>query len=244
MTTIEALQQSTVEGNVVKLPPVQLERNIYTAVKNAIEKIGGKWKGGKIQGFVFEQDPTELLKRISEGEVCDLKKEFQFYETPDALADKLVELAKIGDNDTLLEPSAGRGAIVKAIHRQFPIRTVCGYELMELNRTFLQKIEQFDLLGADFLKECSCQFDVIIANPPFTKNQDIEHILHMYKHLYPKGRLVSVASVHWQFATGKREMAFRAWLNTVNAQIIPIDKGTFKESGTMVESCIILIEKP
>lgn len=65
---IKVLQNAIVEGNVIKLPPVQLERNIYLEVKKSLESIGGKWKSGKVQGFVFEQDPTELLARIARGE--------------------------------------------------------------------------------------------------------------------------------------------------------------------------------
>lgn len=243
MNTIEILQQCTVDGNVVKLPSRQLERNEYLDVKKALELIGGKWKSGKVQGFVFTHDPAELLAQIATGEKRNLKKEFQFFETPASIADRLVELADINYNDTVLEPSAGQGAIVKAIHRAHPYRTVCGYELMAVNQTFLSEIERFELLGSDFLKECTCQFDVIIANPPFSKNQDIDHIYKMFEYLYPGGRLVSIASIHWQFAGGKKETAFHKWLEKNNAEILPLEKGAFQESGTMIESCIIVIQK-
>jgi hypothetical protein len=243
MDKMETLRQCTVEGTIVKLPPVQLERNIYLEVKKALELIGGKWKGGKTQGFVFEQDPADLLAQIAGGEDSNLKKEFQFFETPAALADRLVEFACISEDDSILEPSAGRGAIVNAIHRKFPLVTVCGYEIMELNRSFLAKLDRFSLLGSDFLAECQSHFDVMIANPPFAKNQDIDHIRHMEDMLWPGGRLVSVASTHWQFADGKKEQAFRKWLTEQNAEIIPIEAGTFKDSGTMVAACVIVIRK-
>lgn len=243
METTTILKLCAVEGNLIKLPPVQLDRNDYLTVKKALELIGGKWKSGKTQGFVFEHDPTDLLSQIAGGEIRNLKKEFQFFETPDRVADRLVELANIGDNDTILEPSAGRGAIVKAIHRQHPHRIVSGYELMELNHSFLEKIENFELLGNNFLKECNCQFDVIIANPPFAKNQDIDHIKHMFDKLYSGGRLVSIASIHWQIASGKKETAFRQWLDNHGAKIRSIERGTFKESGTMIEGCIVVITK-
>ena len=243
MDKIAVLRQCTVEGTIVKLPPAQLERSLYLEVKKALELIGGKWKSGKTQGFVFEQDPTDLLAQLADGENRNLKKEFQFFETPAELADRLVELAAIEDNDTILEPSAGRGAIVKAIHRKHPFRTVCGFEIMDLNRSFLAKLDSFSLLGSDFLTECRGHFDVIIANPPFAKNQDIDHIRHMYDRLNPGGRLVSIASVHWQSASGKKEQAFREWLSERNAVIIPIEAGTFKDSGTMVAASIIIIRK-
>lgn len=243
MTHIEVLQNAIVEGYVIKLLPVQLERNIYLEVKKSLELIGGKWKSGKVQGFVFEQDPTELLALITGGGNCNLKKEFQFFATPDSIADHLVALADIRSTDKVLEPSAGRGAIVNAIHRRHPDIVVDGCELMDLNVTFLGKIPNFRLVGRDFLTDCNDKYNVIVANPPFSKNQDINHIMKMESLLYPGGRLVSIASVHWQFAGGKKEQLFKMWLENHNAEISPIDKGEFKETGTMVGACIIRIMK-
>lgn len=242
METKEILSKCTVESNVVKLPNFQLERKQYLDVKKHLELIGGKWKSGKVQGFVFECDPSELLSHVSDGNKRDLKKEYQFFETPDHLADRLVELAEIKSDDVILEPSAGRGSIVKAIHREFPALDVFGYELMDLNQSFLMKLEHFKLLGTDFLTECDTLFDVIIGNPPFSKNQDIDHISHMFKYLKHGGRLVSIASKHWQFAEGKKENAFREWIEEVEADVYDVGRGEFKESGTMVETCIIVIQ--
>ena len=79
MTTKEqVLQNCTVEGTLVKLPNVQLDRKLYQEVAKSLELIGGKWKGGKVFGFVFATDPTDLLNQISNGEKRNLKKEFQF----------------------------------------------------------------------------------------------------------------------------------------------------------------------
>lgn len=242
MEVKEVLKQCTVDGNIVKLPSFKLERKDYLEVKKQLELIGGKWKSGKVQGFVFEYDPSDLLAKISNGKERNLKKEYQFFETPCHLADQLVELAEITTGDVVLEPSARRGAIVNAIHREFPALDVFGYELMDINQTFLTKIAHFKLLGSDFLKECDTDFDVIIANPPFAKNQDIDHINHMFGHLKPSGRLVSIASKHWQFAEGKKEKAFRNWIEEVEADVYDVDSGEFKESGTMIETCIIVVQ--
>lgn len=241
METKDVLLQCTIENNTVKLPGIQLERVQYLDVKKHLELIGGKWKGGKVQGFVFPNNPSELLSQIANGEKRDLKKEYQFFETPERLADWLVELAEIKDSDAVLEPSAGRGAIVKAIHKAYPDIAVSGYELMDINLPFLTALSGFKLLGSDFLQECDTTFDVIIANPPFSKNQDIDHINHMFKHLNPGGRLVSVISKHWQFAEGKKEKAFRKWIEEVEAEVFDVSCGEFKESGTMIGTCIIRI---
>ena len=65
MQATDILKQCTVTQNIVKLPPIQLDRKLYQQVAKAIELIGGKWKGGKIAGFVFETDPSQLLMAIS-----------------------------------------------------------------------------------------------------------------------------------------------------------------------------------
>lgn len=238
------LQRCTIEGTTVKLPPGQLDRKIYQEVAKQLNLIGGAWKGHKIMGFVFPNDPTELLNQIASGTKRNLQKEFQFFPTPDHLADRLVKLAKIRERDDILEPSAGQGAIVNAIQRNtWRHRTVYGFELMDINRTFLDEIPGFILLGNDFLKECKLPFDKIIANPPFTKNQDIDHIIKMYKFLKKGGTLVSIASKHWQYANNKKENQFRDWLDEIGAEIIEIPAGEFKESGTTIATCIIVINK-
>jgi hypothetical protein len=244
MTKEEILQICTVEGNVVKLPPQQLERNLYLEVAKALQLIGGKWKGGKVAGFVFQSDPSDLLAQIVTGHRRDLKKEYQFFETPAALADRLVEMAEIRFGNDILEPSAGQGAIVKAILRLLPGIVVDCFELMDINRSFLLKIPDVNYIGPDFLKVESLPiYDRIIANPPFTKNQDVEHIRRMFDFLSPGGILVSISSKHWRSSGNKKEKVFSEWLDSLGAEITEISAGEFKESGTMVGGYIIKIRK-
>ena len=94
-TKQDVLQNCTIEGNIIKLPETQLDRKLYQEVAKSIQLIGGSWKGGKTQGFVFNSDPTELLSEITEGKNRNLKKEFQFFATPKTLADVLVGIAEL-----------------------------------------------------------------------------------------------------------------------------------------------------
>jgi hypothetical protein len=244
MTKEDVLGQCIVEGNVVKLPPPQLERGLYLEVAKALQLIGGKWKGGKVFGFVFQNDPSELLAQISSGQRRDIKKEYQFFATPDGLADKLVEMAEIRNELSILEPSAGQGAIINAIHRRYSSINVDCFELMDINQTFLLKLPNVKFQDSDFLGFSPLpKYDRIIANPPFTKNQDIDHIRHMFECLSPGGILVSISSRHWTLSNNKKEKAFSDWLKSLNAEITEIDPGVFKESGTMVSGYIVKIKK-
>ncbi|MEY3501711.1 MAG: hypothetical protein RL308_3384 [Bacteroidota bacterium] len=244
MTTKEqVLQNCTISDKIVKLPNIQLDRKLYQEVAKSLELIGGKWKGGKVLGFVFATDPTELLEQIANGEKRNLKKEFQFFATPENLADELVYLAELNDEDTILEPSSGQGAIIKSINKACRVVPDC-YELMETNRIILKNSGlSFNLIGDDFLKHDGKKYSKIIANPPFTKNQDIDHLKEMYKHLILGGRLVCITSESWCTGTQKKQIEFKKWLNDVDAKVIDIERGSFKESGTMVGGKIIVVNK-
>jgi len=242
----EVLQKSTIDGVIVRLPEGQLDRKVYEQVAKALQGIGGKWKGGKVMGFVFPSDPTPLLEQVAGGEKINLKKEFQFFATPDALCDKLVSLANINENLSILEPSAGDGAIIKAINRVLPRKVIDCYEAMPTNRILLDKIPTARILGDDFLQASnSRKYERIIANPPFTKNQDIDHLYKMYDLLNDGGKVVCVTSTHWKerHSSGKKESEFRAWLHNKGAVVEDVDAGTFKGSGTMVATVIITIVK-
>lgn len=234
------------DGNRMDLPKhFSFSKKEYTDLKNEIIKSGGIYSKN---GFDFIEKSEIVYDRITSGSNYNLKKEFQFFGTPDELADRLVELAEItvrGDQD-VLEPSAGQGAIIKAINRGADISCIDCYELMPLNQEILKKnlSHKIKIIGSDFLVEAGDKkYDRIIANPPFSKNQDIDHIIKMYKCLAPNGRLVSISSESWVEGNQQKQKDFRKWLEDVDANVIQIEKGTFKESGTMVGGKIIVINK-
>jgi len=244
MTTTEILQQATVEGNIARITSVQLDRKQYLDVAKAMKGIGGKWKGGKIAGFVFATDPSSLLGLVAKEKPINLIKEYQFFETPAKIVDKMLRRADLKQTDAILEPSAGQGAIIKRIHKTLPKHNVYYYEILDMNRAVLNNMPNTHDLGLDFLKGNSEEtFDKIIANPPFSKNRDIEHIYKMYASLKSGGRIVTLASKHWEISSNKKETEFREWLSDVDAKITPIAAGEFKASGTNIATNMIVINK-
>lgn len=258
----ESILKCKVEGNILYLPPISdgpLAN--YNDVRKALLNAGAKYKRNT---FVFPSDAQPFIDRLTSGQSVNIKKEFQFFPTPDDIADWLVELAEIKDGMCVLEPSAGQGAIVDAIYRAFPRSmkgpddkpsvTIDYCELMPENLMILSKKCESDTrwrgstswMGQDFLNKphSSFLYERIIANPPFSKNQDIDHIMKMWECLKPKGRVVSVASKHWQHSNNKKEKQFREFLSNMDATIHDIEAGRFKESGTMISCCVIVIDKP
>jgi len=219
-------------GNRLELPKEEHFAN-YAQVKKALLTAGGKYKKC---GFEFTEDAGEVQARLIGGEVINDKKKYQFFATPPQLAEQLVELAGIQENHTCLEPSAGQGAISDLMLEKAGSCTVV--ELMPENIKALTR-KGYAPIECDFLAETLGSFDRIVANPPFTKNQDIDHIRHMHSMLKPGGKLVSVASKSWTFGTQKKQVAFREWLDEIGATVTDVQAGAFKESGTNVASVIV-----
>jgi hypothetical protein len=243
MNKEDVLKNCTITGNVIKLPDYQLDRKLYADVAKSLELIGGKWKR-KEKGFLFNEDPTELLAQIANDEKRNLKKEFQFFGTPDIIADLLVSYADIDKDDVILEPSAGQGAIIKAIHRTEPDLIIDCCELMPVNQTFLKRLPNINFIADDFLNLITeKKYTKIIANPPFSKNQDIDHIRRMYELLVDGGTLVTICSSHWERSSYNKEKAFREWVYENVVHMEDITAGSFKESGTMVGCKILVIKK-
>lgn len=82
--------------------------------------------------------------------------------------------------------------------------------------------------------------DKIIMNPPFAKSQDVSHILNAYNnHLNTWWRLVSIASTSIQ----TREWGLYDDLRELEPEFITIAEGSFKDSWTMVNSVIVILDK-
>ncbi|MGN8798472.1 methyltransferase [Segatella copri] len=239
------LKRCIFKDNVLYLPQVQLNKKSYATVKQWVEEAGGKWTGGKVQGFTFDFDATRVASILMQGKRCNLQQDFQFFATPPEVADWLVSLAGDFSPDCkVLEPSAGTGAIIDAIHRVHPDVVVDCYELMPENKENLSKLDHIRLLGDDFTQaEHSSEYDLIVANPPFSKNQDIRHVMQMYHDLKPGGTVAAITSRHWQQASEKVCKDFRAFLEEVSAQVYEIEEGAFKKSGTGVGTIAIVINK-
>lgn len=251
MTVEEILSNSTVDGKIVRLPEGQLDRKLYEQVAKRLQGIGGKWVGRKVMGFVFEHDPTELLAEVAGGAQRNLKKEFQFFRTPDELADRMANLLWVKDERYVLEPSAGDGSLIDAVFRTGHHPQIKCFEAMPQNVEKLKNDGRtwVGFIHTDFMDNrvvVPNVYDRIIANPPFTNNQDNDHVMQMYRALRHGGRMVTLMSNHWTFASDKKSKDFREFIKKLkdNADVEEIEAGAFKESGTMVPTVLVIINKP
>jgi hypothetical protein len=231
------LKQSRCEESKLHLPR-QLPRDLYIKTAKIIELLGGKWNRS-LATHVFEGDCAERIdEAVIAGEVTDFKKLYQFYETPSELARRMVAMANVCRGHRVLEPSAGKGALLKAMPPKVDRTAV------ELNGAMVGLVELTDRVHyCDFLL-CDGElgtFDRIVANPPFRSGQDVDHVRHMHHLLKPGGILVTVTSPAWQYRMDKKHTEFRSWLKQLPHEVEDLPEGTFKCSGTNVRSLLITI---
>lgn len=249
----EALQNAAVSGNRLELAG-QLDRKLYQRVAKAIELMGGRWDR-RAKCHLFEDQAEDVVAdAVATGTVLDLKKAFQFFETPVVVAQQLVRAADVRAFHSVLEPSAGRGRIVDALidvraSTGGGIVTACEIQerfhgdLIALGR---KGVEVSILHPFDFLKVPPLPvFDRIVANPPFARGQDMDHVRHMGSLLKVAGRLVSVMSPAFRFYESRRAREFRLWLDGEEIawswRALPAD--TFVESGTSVSAGVLTVDR-
>lgn len=258
---LEILKNGKIEENRFYLQ-WQLDRKQYVSINEILETIGLKWNRWKkahiIDWFTQEDLENAINDVIETWEVETLKetiKKFQFYPTPKEVAEYLVELAEININDTVLEPSAWLWNISDVIIENKPFKLL---HLVEIDKEKYDKLKLIEipnkinisncdflnfrdkgLLGSYIWEQMDLKFDKIIANPPFSKSQDVKHILHMYELLNEWWRIVSIASSSIQTREGKLYDELRA----LNPEFIELPEWSFKESWTLVNTVIVVINK-
>jgi predicted RNA methylase len=241
--TKEILEQSHVENNQLFLPAIQLDRADYVDVNKILELLGGKWNK-KLKCHIFEEITPEQLAAVLNGEdeIIDVKKTYQAFFTPAKLAQRVVELADV-KGKSVLEPSAGTGNIAVEVIKAGAEYIHC----IELNRDFIDKLNENVLDkgvkasicgGIDFLDiKAAEKYDVVVMNPPFTRNQDCKHVAHALKFLKDGGRLVSIMAGN----TSRKQ--FNELVDGLDYEVFDVEEGAFKESGTNIRTIILVINK-
>lgn len=161
----------------------------------------------------------------------------------------MCDLAGDFEGQDVLEPSAGNGAIVHEILARGGFPTAIEIDAQTANGLCADVEGQLPLICADFLTwrpnppYTPAAFDLVLMNPPFSRNQDIRHVLHAHGFLKPEGRLVAVMSPHWRFAQETIARQFRDWVDSVKGVWRPVPGGSFKTSGTSVEAGLLVVNK-
>lgn len=241
------LRQLTWHAGMAKIERA-LDHPLYVKLNKVLEAAGGKWNR-KLGMHVFDpdSDAEEFLREaIDTGIYIDPKQGWQFFETPEDLAQRMVQIANVQPSQRVLEPSAGHGRIALAA-----LRAGASVRCVELNHKCVQKLvalpyEHVLVVHTDFLNMLPSPelYDAVLMNPPFTKRQDIQHVQHALKFLRPGGTLVSVMSAGTLFREDKMTAGFREdVVELMDGTIEKLPPETFKESGTGVSTVLVTLHK-
>jgi predicted RNA methylase len=214
---------------------------MYIKVNDVLEAAGGKWNK-KAKRHIFDGEAAERIDEIIlTGEVEKPKDEFNYFPTPTEIVQQLIEMAEIESGMHVLEPSAGRGAIAYPCAEMGA--TVDCYELMTDNyKSLCENIKLRHVRPMDFLAQTpEAIYDRVAMNPPFMKQLDIKHVNHAHKFLKDGGRLVAIMSAGVKFRSNKLTTEFREFVEQKGGSINDLPEGSFKESGTMVNTVIVTI---
>lgn len=167
-----------------------------------------------------------------------------YFPTPEPLGYKMVEWAGLGEGDSVLEPSAGHGAIARYVPKTNEMVSI------EPSQSLFTKLQlKAGGLGRKFLNNTfenyalNNKHDVIVMNPPFDKagTLAIQHVDKAFKHLDEGGRIVAI------IPRGSTDKKFEKWYNeqkniAMRAEVNLPDI-LFQQAGTRVVCRVVVLDK-
>lgn len=167
-----------------------------------------------------------------------------YFPTPEPLGYKMVEWAGLGEGDSVLEPSAGHGAIARYVPKTNEMVSI------EPSQSLFTKLQlKAGGLGRKFLNNIfenyalNNKHDVIVMNPPFGKagTLAIKHVDKAFKHLDEGGRIVAI------IPRGSTDKKFEKWYNeqknvAMRAEVNLPDI-LFQQAGTRVVCRVVVLDK-
>ena len=200
---------------------------------------------GMIEGNSAQRAERERLRKIEalEAEV-KLTKIPGYFPTPAPVVSVMLDRARLHSGLLVLEPSAGNGNIADAIRAKVAGVAVDCFE-WNLRLSEILKLKGYALIGSDFMDDRPVAeiYDRVVMNPPFERQQDIDHVRKAFSLLKPDGVLVSVMAPGFEFRSDRKSTEFREWLDAVGGSWEDLPDGAFKSSGTGISTRLVVIEK-
>lgn len=153
-----------------------------------LEMIGGTPAG---QGrWAFDYDPLSVVRDIVSSGCLPDKKAHQYYPTPRPVGQAALALARVESGHSVLEPSAGQGALAELMPVSANVTCV---EISKLHCAILES-KGFATIQADFLEwsKSGALFDRVLMNPPFSEGRWQAHLLAAVGCVKQGGRLVAI----------------------------------------------------
>lgn len=220
----------------------QLSRPIYEEFKKILKALGGTWNK---KVHVFPDDPRERIAVILETGIIPDANPLDYFPTPASIVEEIFSLNEVKDIISLqefrkikvLEPSCGTGAFLrKLLALSVSPSQITGVELNPINVMACKRISpELNIVLADFMKwEAPCNYDLIIMNPPFQRNLWQKHLEKAITLLAPMGIIVCITPRNLPTPILRKICT--------NGCVLTNPEKSFKESGTLVDTCIIVFK--
>ena len=234
------------KGPLYKLPDEQLDRKVYVETAKVLGALGVAWNRGR-GGFPCPTDfMVAIAQALGDGKAVDQDKSMGFWPTPPALADEVVRLLELRPLQSILEPSAGDGALLAALQRAHPWIVEEDVVACELDDGRVEGLWRdfpwADVVQGDFLSgclgDCATKAPRCIMNPPFGNRIEEAHVLHALGLLARGGRLVAIMpGLH-----PREDFLAEVMATGGSVRVVPVEAGAFKPAGTAVTVHILVVD--
>lgn len=264
-------------GTVENIALGEMARSLKQAYVEAFEESqeGDEWKkylpgsktegtGGKANDYRqekatdFDRAKAVYFGKQKKNSRTKSQEGHDYFATPEPIGYKMVQWLQSKPGQSLLEPSAGDGAIA----RWMPDNTY--NTVVEPSRDLTPKLMR-NVAGAKVVEstfenfDLHNKFDGIAMNPPFGKGKDrggklaMEHVAKAYKHLKDGGRLIAIIPDgpacqkrfdKWFYGDPEaKRKEDRGIADGVLMADIHLPSVTFEREGTNVNTRMVVIDK-
>lgn len=191
-------------------------------------------------------DPKALIEIVIATGLYPSQNAHDYFATPATGATELVNaIPNLYSIRSLLEPSAGTGAIVQAAKERWPGIAITAIEYDELNATILRHLHpDIEVIHGDFLTWTdNRKFDACVMNPPFSANGGyLAHSQKALTHLVPDNPLVTLAPAGAIF-NSKQCQPWRVWVGSHEGEIWPFTH-EFEDTQAKIDAYIVFNKDP
>lgn len=177
-----------------------------------------------------------------------------YFPTPANLAERVAALADLQSGHQVLDPSAGKGDLLRAAQVATRQRdrgmegggpTKSKFDAIEIAHQLqpMLKEQGFALIHDDVLDphfDPGTRYDRILINPPYEKGASIDHVLRAWEFLRPGGRMVALLPESIWYRTDNKHTAFRDWFTSLKHRDEKQEPQPFGRSGDIATRILVL----